>query len=235
MKKLLVDQVEKKILDFLLSHQYKIGDTIPTEKELATELGVARSVLREALRGFKNIGFITSRPRVGMILHEPIILTALGRLFDPRFFTHRTLLHMLEMRIIIEIGAMVHIVKNITEEDIDALEILQTSEQKGNNRSYPWIFEYEFHRKMYSYTNNDILIDFQSILFTAITYMHRENKDAIAEINRRLALKGITPCDHDDIIKTLRSHDSEKICQAITSHFMPYSIFIQEERIKGNI
>ena len=46
----LVDKVEitKHFFQTLQEHGYKIGDSIPNEIQLASELGVARSVLRDA-------------------------------------------------------------------------------------------------------------------------------------------------------------------------------------------
>lgn len=45
----LVDIVEEKLLLYLKDNNYCIGCTVPNEKELAYSLGVARSVIREAL------------------------------------------------------------------------------------------------------------------------------------------------------------------------------------------
>ena len=59
----LVDQVEDKLLNFLKDNSLKVGDAIPNETELSTALGVARSVLREALSRLKMIGMIESRTR----------------------------------------------------------------------------------------------------------------------------------------------------------------------------
>mgnify|MGYP003491035046 CR=1 FL=1 len=47
--KTLVDKVEDQLLTYLRNQNYQVGDLIPNEMELAADLGVARSVLREAL------------------------------------------------------------------------------------------------------------------------------------------------------------------------------------------
>lgn len=41
----LVDLVEEKLLQYLKNNNYCIGNTIPNEAELASSLGVARSVV----------------------------------------------------------------------------------------------------------------------------------------------------------------------------------------------
>ena len=70
----LVDQVEDKLLNYFRSQDLKVGDSIPNEIELSSALGVARSVLLEALSRLKMMGMIESRTRRGMILTEPFIL-----------------------------------------------------------------------------------------------------------------------------------------------------------------
>lgn len=54
----LVDVVEEKLLQYLKDNDYCIGCTVPNEMELASSLGVARSVVREALSRLKMIGLI---------------------------------------------------------------------------------------------------------------------------------------------------------------------------------
>ena len=54
----LVDQVEDKLLNYFRSQDLKVGDSIPNEIELSSALGVARSVLREALSRLKMMGMI---------------------------------------------------------------------------------------------------------------------------------------------------------------------------------
>ena len=51
----LVDKVEIEIISYFIEHGYKIGDSIPNEIQLASELGVARSVLRDAFWGLSNV------------------------------------------------------------------------------------------------------------------------------------------------------------------------------------
>ena len=54
----LVDQVEDNLLTYFRTKDLRAGDAIPNEMELAAALGVARSVLREALSRLKMVGMI---------------------------------------------------------------------------------------------------------------------------------------------------------------------------------
>ena len=80
----LIDQVEDSLLTYFKKNDLRRGDSIPNENNLAAELGVARSVVREALSRLKMMGLIHSLPRKGMVLTEPSILGGMKRVIDPR-------------------------------------------------------------------------------------------------------------------------------------------------------
>ena len=120
----LVDQVEDKLLNYLKEKDIRTGDSIPNELELAAALGVARSVLREALSRLKMMGMIETRTRRGMILTEPTILGGMKRVVDPRILGEEALFDILGFRIALEIGICSDIFRNITPEDISELEEL---------------------------------------------------------------------------------------------------------------
>ena len=52
----LIDQVEDSLLTYFKKNDLRCGDSIPNENNLAAELGVARSVVREALSRLKMMG-----------------------------------------------------------------------------------------------------------------------------------------------------------------------------------
>ena len=64
----LVDQVEESLINYFKEQGLRPGSSIPPETELASALGVARTVLREALSRFKMTGMIESRTKREMIL-----------------------------------------------------------------------------------------------------------------------------------------------------------------------
>lgn len=106
----LVDQVEDRLLNYLKEKDIRTGDSIPNELELAAALGVARSVLREALSRLKMMGMIETRTRRGMILTEPTILGGMKRVVDPRILGEEALFDILGFRIALKIMNMPQLV-----------------------------------------------------------------------------------------------------------------------------
>src|SRR5215218_10536528 len=58
---LVSDQVFGTLLEALLSGRYAPGEKLPTQRALASEMGVTMSSLREALKRLEQMGLVESR------------------------------------------------------------------------------------------------------------------------------------------------------------------------------
>lgn len=57
----LVDSASRRVASMILDGTLKTGDRLPPERELATQLGLSRGVLREALRSLEYVGLLQAR------------------------------------------------------------------------------------------------------------------------------------------------------------------------------
>lgn len=64
-RKTVVAQVMENIRQLIASGQFKSGDRIPTEGELAERLGIGRSSIREAIKVFNYLGVLDSQTAKG--------------------------------------------------------------------------------------------------------------------------------------------------------------------------
>jgi GntR family transcriptional regulator len=67
-------RAEEALVALLESDTYQPGDQLPPEPELAQQLGISRSTLREAMRTFEERGLITRRQGVGTFVTQPSFL-----------------------------------------------------------------------------------------------------------------------------------------------------------------
>jgi len=82
-------EVARRLVSLLLQGGYKPGDRLPAERQLGHDLGVGRSVVREALRSLYLLGIVDMRPGAGTYLSqvadEPVPKASeLGRLLSAR-------------------------------------------------------------------------------------------------------------------------------------------------------
>jgi len=54
----------------ILNGAYKVGDRLPTERELATEFGTNRNAIREAIKRLEGIGMVRARQGSGIYVEE---------------------------------------------------------------------------------------------------------------------------------------------------------------------
>ena len=204
----LVDQVEDSLLNYFREHDLRIGDSIPNELDLAAALGVARSVLREALSRLKMMGMIETRTRKGMILTEPSILGGMKRVVDPRILSEDSLFDILGFRIALEIGICSDLFRNITPEDIVELEEIVRLGIVFENNEYAPISEFTFHAKLYEITGNKTIRDVEM----------KKNGDLVT---------------HADLLEYIKKNDEAGYRDALERHFAVYKIFMSErEKLK---
>ena len=55
-------QTFREIRSYIITHELKAGDSLPTEQAMCQMLGVSRNVLREAIKSMELMGMIQSCP-----------------------------------------------------------------------------------------------------------------------------------------------------------------------------
>lgn len=115
-------QVVNSIKKSIQSGELKVGDKLPNETDMARDIGVGRSSFREGMRILAAYGVVEIRQGEGTYIVNKIsqqILEFLG--FFP---SRKNMLHLIELRRIIEIGNIVQVYKTLSTCDIEELECL---------------------------------------------------------------------------------------------------------------
>src|SRR5215204_4512722 len=100
----LVDRVEANLVELLQQRKLKVGDSIPTEIELAGTLGVSRTVIREALLRLRVMGLIESKKKKGAVITSPDLFGIMGKSMNPHILDQETLKEIFEIRLVHEIA-----------------------------------------------------------------------------------------------------------------------------------
>ena len=225
----LVDQVEEKLLAYIREQNLCTGNSIPSEQVLAETLGVARSVLREALSRLKMIGMIETRTRKGMMLKEPFIFEGMKRAVNPRIMGEELMFDILGFRVALEMGICDDIFYNITPKDLQELEEIVRMGGALRNNEYGLMSEYLFHSKLYRITGNKTITQFQELIHPIITFIKDNFQSLFQPINMRLQREGRI-VTHSDLLDYLKKNDAEGYRKALENHFMVYKIFLRERK-----
>ena len=225
----LVDQVEDKLLAYLKDKKFQIGDPIPNEKMLCESLGVARTVLREALSRLKMLGLIQSHTRKGMFMSEPNMFNVLRRVVNPVIMGENSLFDLLGLRVSLEIGISSEIFRHITPRDLIELEKIVSNSTSGENNAYTPYNEYQFHTKLYEITGNRTISLFQEIIHPVMDFVKIHFQESLEPINIQLEEQGRI-VTHADLLSFLKKGDLVGYKDAIETHFEVYRIFTDRRR-----
>jgi GntR family transcriptional regulator, transcriptional repressor for pyruvate dehydrogenase complex len=154
-----VDQIRS----LILADDYKPGDRLPSERELAEQLSVGRPSVREALRILGAMGLIEIRVGNGTYVRDVTLLPYIDSLIthiSSRLKTQEgNLLKLWDVRKILEVGNVGLACSRITPGRLDKMAAcVQEMEKNIRNRETFISTGVQFHREIAEATDNEILI-----------------------------------------------------------------------------
>ncbi|HEY6956235.1 MAG TPA: FadR/GntR family transcriptional regulator [Flavisolibacter sp.] len=208
----LVDKVEDSLVELLRQQKLKVGDSIPTEMELAKTLGVSRTVVREALLRLRMMGLIESKKKKGAVITSPDLFGILGKSLNPHVLDQDTLKEMFEIRLVLEIGMADFLFQRIKKEDLEELkEIVRNEPAVTDYHLFNIDHEIAFHGKLYEITGNETLKKFQKLLLPVFDYVHNSGL-----LKKQPLLKKFV--SHKGLVDILENGSPELFRNAMRNH-----------------
>ncbi len=96
------DQVFEQIKQQILDNEWKSGEKIPSENEMAALFGVSRITVRQALQKLAALGLIETRLGEGSFIKDATPGISMNQLIPMAYLNNNSLLQILEYRKIIE-------------------------------------------------------------------------------------------------------------------------------------
>lgn len=159
--KTLTEDVTALLLEMIVEQEiYKPGDRLPNERQLATEMGVSRTTIREAIKALAANGVIEIRRGVGNFVSETpgVVHDPLG--FNLEFDKKKLLTDWYKVRTTLESEAMELVVQNATDEELRHCEELYEEMvrmiEEGDEDFMK--LDTEFHRALANATHNVVMV-----------------------------------------------------------------------------
>lgn len=192
------DLVFEALKDAILTQKLHPGERL-LESELADELGVSRTPVREAIRKLEQEGLVVMIPRKGAYV-DGISLKDIHEVY--------------EIRAALEALALELAAKYITDEELDelALQVKEEEALTDVGRLNEIIFiDSSFHDLIYQYARNSKLTQFVEILQEQFKRFRALPLGGSARSNTALE-------EHQQILKALKNHDSILAAQLAKKH-----------------
>ena len=177
----------------------KPGDVRLDERQLASDLGISRTPVREAMAQLEREGFVRSVPRRGIYVVRK---------------TRQEVTELITAWAALESMAARLITQNATDEEIATLRKMFAKFENGELHAR--LDEYsevniEFHQSIIRMSRNRVLIDLAENLFTHMRMIRRKT---IGEEDR--ADRSIR--DHMNIIQAIEARDTERAEDLVRNH-----------------
>lgn len=208
-------QIANMLRERILRGEFKPGDPLPSERDLATSLNVSRIPVREAMKSLEYLGLVKYKRGIGVVVQTADlqnILQVCGPLVTS--ITPEVMKNLFDFRLLIEPYAAEQAALAATQEDLDGIAgVLQRHAQALEKNEPAEEISFEFHSRIMKACGNQV-ISTVSMFLSEIQYYSRQwtlwNKE-----RRYAAFK-----DHQKIFNAIKKRDANLARQTMYSHLI---------------
>lgn len=207
----LYQQISRLLIQYIREGRFPPGQVLPAERDLAKQLGVSRSSVREALIALEISGWVEIRVGNGVFVRAPLPEVEPEPAGDDVSGED-----LLKAREIVEGEVAALAAKQATAAQLEALGLLADNMQNtpGGDKSYHNL-DMKFHLSIAEMTKNSVLVD-------VVERLWQKNYSPIfLGLQQHYADEGLEVVwdrDHDAIVRALQNRDSAAARTAMRRH-----------------
>lgn len=220
------DTEAQRILSMIEDGELKVGDQLPGQRELSSQLGIGRSSLREAVRSLEAVGVLETRPGLGtfVISDKPysVVAPSLSLWLKEN---KAEVLKVFEVREALETKAAELAAINVSSSGIEQMsDVLRQMHEAAGNEDVKRLTELDhaFHDMISRASGNELL----SHIIESIQDVLLESRRALLSLPGR-ARRSIQ--EHDNILQAMMSGDPAAAKRAMQTHLQSAVSSVDEE------
>lgn len=204
-------QVINQLTALIRDGKIKPGEKLPSEREMAAQLGVSRPPLREAIRVLEYTDILETRYGQGIYVKNTEIPMESDSVFS-RLISQYTIEELIEMRQVVELATVRLATERATAEDLEHLKAIQKRTEKSVGDMEAFIAcDFEFHSAIAEATGNAMMLKTVQMV-----------RWLMEQFNRELLLKEdfqIGVCkQHAEVLENLSKRDPGSAVAAMEKH-----------------
>ena len=211
------EEIVSQVKQLISKGELKPGDRIPSERELATMLGVSRPSVREAIMVLEAMGFVESRQGGGTYvkaLTEGSIMNPLAKLVEKR--DPELLRSLAEVRMGLESWSAYLAAQRATDSDIAEIRRLyKIMEKQAAKGGWSPDVDAEFHYAITSASHNSLQMH---VLDSIHSLFHATIQVALMEFYQQEGHVQLLLTHHHDIMEAIAAHDPELARKKMMEH-----------------
>lgn len=197
----------------------KVGDRLPSERDLALELGVSRTALRDRLAVLVGLGSLERQIGSGTYVAE-LRPQTLALALSLGLSSANLPIHALEsVRIALERQAAMEACEapessltDLMKKALDVMQVATTSKQMHQA-------DRDFHQAMLRTSGNPALIFFADVLADTLSQSMAERSERLRALHTEETMRQLFVDLHTPIYETIMAGDVEGVTLALERHF----------------
>jgi len=208
-----VTSVVEKLRQALARGQWRTGDMLPGQRELAEQLGISRPSLREAVTVLETLGLVRSLPGKGVLVLDADAVTQ-----EPGIDTSAaaSLADVLELRYTLEPFIVGLVAQSANSQDVgqlrltlmDMREALEADDSEAGVKAY-----IAFHEALFTLTTNPI---FQSVVQQTGNAL-KQSADMLRNSPEHLAAR---LKENEAVVRAIRERNSAQASAQMRQHIL---------------
>lgn len=209
----LYEQIVQQIEESVLNGKLKPGDQLPAERELAQQLGVSRTAVREAVKALREKGLVEAYSGRGTFVTDGTTQAA-RQSFDlmVKIGQQEGAPHLAELRLILEPGIAALAAVRVTEDDLAAMcEAVAVMDRAQDDPEAYIEADLDFHLALAETAANPLILS----LIDSIVGLLREQRIKIFNVEGGPQRGQV---HHKRILEAVERRDAEMARSAMRAH-----------------
>ena len=212
----LVELVFNALKDEILSGKFKQGEKLASQESFCKEMGVSRTVVREAWNKLSSIGLIKTVHGHGSFVNQPDASNILDPICDAIQLDKKSTQELFESRFYLEAIIVRLAAKRNNQKDIDKLskivELMELNANKNNSKQ-TIRYDIEFHQTLADISQNTVLKRFLSTISKMIQRFLEDYTKIAGTSQRAISY-------HKRIIKAVAKRDPDLAEAEMKEHLL---------------
>jgi len=222
--------IEKQLKQAIFEKHFKIGDKIPSERELVESFHASRSSVREALRSLEKSGFVVIKKGAqgGAYVRQNDTKPVVDSLKDMLRLKEVSLEEIRQVRLVLEPILAAEAALKATAKDIERLEETRPILQEAYRSGDPVIENNpRFHILIADISENRVFKIIMKVLMDIYSYRMRNIK--LDEKAKKTIIR-----QHDKIIEAIKKKDKEMAFENMRRHIIKVQKELSDsEKVSG--
>ncbi len=205
------EQVFEQLKEQIFNNEWKRGEKIPSENDLAVSFGVSRITVRQALQKLTALGLIETRFGEGSFIREAVPGINMNPLIPMAYLNENSLMEILEYRKVLEGNVAELATEKASADELEMLEdAYKLMEQVRDDLEKFSKADLNFHLLLANMTKNSLIMQtfhiFNDVLNRAFSQIVSKRGNSAGIYYHKLLLEAIKSGNSGEAKKIMQEH-----------------------------